>query len=417
MAAAALAVLVCAAAGSQQPQLSAPQIGAATGQQRAPPVGAAITCPPAHFLGAVRLAGHIMGFSKVCPSLAACCSEAQKLGATSFTYNMNSSHTPLDPDCRFFGKLEAAKRWDWNCTGCISAASNLSSAAASAAQTRAKTDDVELPPLNKPTLPHYKQTWDMQRSTIIMPCNKTGPLDPAFFGQFGVVDVDWSNNKYAWANQHPMNSSGLMLEQAISIHKTSQVGTKVWAYRNLVKALPWITAVRKKLEDPAYSGWFLSFDAEKLASNGTSMKPCDLNRPNPKPLCSTLYHDQQETPEFVPGGNDTNTDLCKGVCDCGSVIPCGEYVFDHRNASLRKWLLEEYIGGPEGIGAEAISGIFIDDRWTIRGPSEIDGHCVSDVGLSASDVQAMIAAWALNMAAVQQYIIQQVHHPSLQHSL
>ena len=82
---------------------------------------------------------------------------------TTALYNTNSSHTPLDPDCRFFGKLEAAKRWDWNCTGCSSAASNLSSAAASAAQTRAKTDDVELP--------HYKQTWDMQRSTIIMPCS------------------------------------------------------------------------------------------------------------------------------------------------------------------------------------------------------------------------------------------------------
>lgn len=94
-----------------------------------------------------------------------------------------------------------------------------------------------LPPLNKPTLPKYEQTWDMQRSTVIMPCNRSGPLDPEFFGQFGIVDVDWSNEKNTWANQHPMNSSGLMLEQALSIRKRSKIGakgrgkTKVWAYR------------------------------------------------------------------------------------------------------------------------------------------------------------------------------------------
>jgi len=177
-------------------------------------------------------------------------------------------------------------------------------------------------------------------------------------------------------------------------------------FRNLVKALPWITTVRLKLEDPQYAGWFLLFDAAKLASNSTVEKPCDLNRPDPTSMCSTLYHDQLETPEHVPP-NPNVPGICKGVCDCGSVIPCGEYVFDHRNASLRKWLLEEYIGGKEGIGSDAIDGIFIDDTWTKAGPSEIDRHCVADVGLSPTDVTQMIGAWQENMAAVQQYIIQQ----------
>ena len=30
-------------------------------------------------------------------------------------------------------------------------------------------------------------------------------------------------------------------------------------YRNFVKALPWLTVVREKVTDPAYSAWFLSF--------------------------------------------------------------------------------------------------------------------------------------------------------------
>ena len=80
-----------------------------------------------------------MGFSKACPNIVTCCAEAQKLGATAFTYNANASHTPLDPACRLFGKLEAVDRWDWNCTDCISAASNLTTAAVGA--SRVKSDD------------------------------------------------------------------------------------------------------------------------------------------------------------------------------------------------------------------------------------------------------------------------------------
>ena len=36
---------------------------------------------------------------------------------------------------------------------------------------------------------------------------------------------------------------------------------KVWVYRNLVKALPWYSLVREKLNDTAYAGFFLKFNA------------------------------------------------------------------------------------------------------------------------------------------------------------
>lgn len=49
----------------------------------------------------------------------------------------------------------------------------------------------------------------------------------------------------------------------------------------------------------------------------------------------------------------------------------GRVVFDHRNASLRKWLLDEYIGGKTGMGHPDVSGMFLDDQWDpVLGPSE-----------------------------------------------
>ena len=50
----------------------------------------------------------------------------------------------------------------------------------------------------------------------------------------------------------------------------------------------------------------------------------------------------------------------------------GEYLFDHRNSSLRQWLLDTYIGSNEtGMGHKDIDGMFLDDVWDgVKGPSE-----------------------------------------------
>jgi hypothetical protein len=85
-----------------------------------------ITCPPQQLLQRVSLKGLIVGFSTHCASIETCCGEAQRLGATSFTYNANSSHTPVDPQCRFFGTLEPRSAWV-NCTTCRSFVANQSS--------------------------------------------------------------------------------------------------------------------------------------------------------------------------------------------------------------------------------------------------------------------------------------------------
>ena len=78
----------------------------------------------------------------------------------------------------------------------------------------------------------------------------------------------------------------------------------------MVKALPWFTDVRVKINDPAYAGWFLHLDDNTSAP---------------------FYHDTQQT---VPG-------------DCGGVV-CGEYLWDHRNA---RWVLY------------AMPGFLLAHRW------------------------------------------------------
>ena len=46
---------------------------------------------------------------------------------------------------------------------------------------------------------------------------------------------------------------------------------------------------------------------------------------------------------------------CKDACDCNGV-PCGEYLYDHRNASLRAWLVDEHVmGTARGMGNVNVS--------------------------------------------------------------
>ena len=89
---------------------------------------------------------------------------------------------------------------------------------------------------------------------------------------------------------------------------------KVFVYRNLVKALPWFTSVREKLQDPAYAGWFLSFNG----SGSYHVPQCDANFDPPR--CSNFYHDQDQSPGY-PSGDGS----CSEPCDCGEG-QCGDIV-------------------------------------------------------------------------------------------
>ena len=59
-----------------------------------------------------------------------------------------------------------------------------------------------------------------------------------------------------------MNSEQNLLIQAEKTRRVA-IESKIFVYRNLVWAMPWMEHVREKLDDPAYSGFFLNFDRDK----------------------------------------------------------------------------------------------------------------------------------------------------------
>jgi len=405
-------------------------------------------------------------------------------------------------------------------------------------------------------LPSYPATWDMARSTIIMPCNGSGFADPHFFSKFGIVDFDWSNAKAAWANAHPMDCEERLVTQAAMV-KAVNPDAKVWVYRNLVKALPWYSSVREKMLDPAYAGWFLPFKPGGTNGTGTWNVPACTTGTNAGATqkCSGLYHDQQQTPNAHPrpeqpsrerdvdgwwvynqtndvsgmhpgwhtivsggpqptweGCRDAGTALKKkiftfwcpadpitkhnpnlcaggangtcwllddwhtpsaqippynvssmpsgqlghvsgyrpdptnasdvpppslaqtavlcadGDCDCGEGLPCGEYLWDHRNGSmLRDWLVSEFIlNNDTGLGNANVDGFYFDDGWSnvsapvpswapptyrtcsmspVGGPTEEDAHCAADMGLTQADTTALRAEWTATMSAVKAAVL------------
>ena len=67
-------------------------------------------------------------------------------------------------------------------------------------------------------LPKFPHTYQMNKSTIIMPCNGTGPTDPQSTKGWAYVDFDWSNWKGigesdGWAKAKPMDCEERMVKQ------------------------------------------------------------------------------------------------------------------------------------------------------------------------------------------------------------
>ena len=113
--------------------------------------------------------------------------------------------------------------------------------------------------------------------------------------------------------------------------------------------------MREKIEDPAYSAWFVRFNCSADdPTAGCHVPVCDTNYQ--PPLCSALYHDQEVSaracgreravrssrtlnraaPRFAsplratqqtPGFPHGDGDCAPPACDVGGV-PVGEYLFD-----------------------------------------------------------------------------------------
>ena len=262
-----------------------------------------------------------------------------------------------------------------------------------------------IPPTPRVANPPWKPTWNMSMSTIIFPCNHSGWFSPQLAGRFGIVSIDFENTLDVWAFMKPTDQESRSLRQAEMI-KAINPDTKVFVYRNLAKSEAMQATVRAKLEDPRFAGFFLRFAKTPPFQNGSyHVTKCGAEKNTT--ICSDFYHDLVDTPlpgpvRSSPGvtppidGDDTDYRVCNGDCDCGS-IPCAEFVYDHRNASLTKWLIEDYIGGPSGTGSPHVDGVFIDDFWCAgpnchdptEGPTEMNPNSRADMGLSESDMVAI----------------------------
>ena len=247
-----------------------------------------------------------------------------------------------------------------------------------------------------------RQTWMMNLSTIIMPCNNSGFTDPEATKGWGVVDFDWSNAKGkkdapGWVKHSPMDDEEMLFEQ---VKMTTQAtnGTTVWVYRCSIYAYPWYTSVRTILDDPAYSDWFIKFKEE-----GPWFSPkCDTYGNPPK--CSDNFHMQEQTPGFPHGDGD----CAAPGCDCG-VAPCGMYLWNHssttvvKGQSFRDWFVNDYMLNEVGM-SPLVSGFFWDDFWPNAGdgfPDSRAGDVVGDTGLAGAGWQQITDAYNANMEVLR----------------
>ena len=173
--------------------------------------------------------------------------------------------------------------------------------------------------------------------------------------------------------------------------------------------------------------------AEQLGKKGFTWWD-DPTKPAEKPFCWCLDQWAGHTPQnnTRPGGQPNHvsgykpsageapppvvghggSQLCaSGECDCGEGFPCGEYLWDHRNQSLRTWLIREFILGKKtGLGNSNVDGFYLDDGWSntpakippwappsyaqcsmspVGGATEEDFYCTADMGLTQRDVDAI----------------------------
>ena len=71
-------------------------------------------------------------------------------------------------------------------------------------QWRTEAQLGELPLAAVSQLPSAPPRYQMNLSTIIMPCNNSGYMDPQRTVGWAIIDFDWSNGKAIWTKQRPM---------------------------------------------------------------------------------------------------------------------------------------------------------------------------------------------------------------------
>jgi hypothetical protein len=127
-----------------------------------------------------------------------------------------------------------------------------------------------------------------------------------------MVDIDWNSDKVDWSKPHPMNAEENMLKNAQAIQAVDP-STITWVYRNGIKALPWMTTVREKLEDKSYWGWFMP---NKGCNPSPGVYTCGPN------ATTNLYHDFEQTPHTVTAARGSNAVNVRHPCAHCTAVLC-----------------------------------------------------------------------------------------------
>ena len=249
-------------------------------------------------------------------------------------------------------------------------------------------------------LPTTTPSYQLNASTIIMPCNNSGYTNPKTTIGWSIIDFDWSNGKALWTKNRPMNDE-TFLQKQVELSTSSMPGQTVWVYRGSMWAYPWYTSVRKTLEDPAYSDWYIKFKPKPPYYS----KKCDDNYD--PPICSDLYHNQEQSPGFPHGDGD----CAAPNCDCGKNVPCGFYIWNHssttvvHNQSFLEWFRDDYIFDYQGT-SPLVSGMYFDDYFPTSGnfPDPYP-NMTEDMGLTAAEQYQIGTSYESNMAVIYDEIL------------
>jgi hypothetical protein len=216
----------------------------------------------------------------------------------------------------------------------------------------------------------------------------TNVSQAAAMARWGVLSFDWATLSDEWAGDMPSDDDQKLLDAATYL-KAAAPETKAWIYRSLVNPISTFGSVREKLEDPQYHGFFLKFAKNATDGQMGNYKRCyhsDYPIRN-KTVCTELAN--------RPSGNG----------DCGTV-PCGWYLFDHRNESLRQWILNEWIMGPFGMQNTSVNGFLFDDWWSVRGgPAEANGwQNATGLQPNSKELKDIVAGFEKTQWAAQELI-------------
>ena len=81
--------------------------------------------------------------------------------------------------------------------------------------------------------PPWPASYQMNLSTVLMPCNSSGLIDPETLKGWALNSFDWSTGKSAWAAARPMDCEETLLRQAeVTAAALGGGMQRNWVYRS-----------------------------------------------------------------------------------------------------------------------------------------------------------------------------------------